>query len=59
MNKKILIYNNQTGIAEKMEPLLIGEGLECLVAADLQELYEKISENIHLMLVDVELNDKG
>ncbi|MCM1303703.1 MAG: response regulator transcription factor [Lachnospiraceae bacterium] len=42
-----------------MEPLLSGEGLECLVAADLQELHEKISENIQLMLVDVELNDKG
>lgn len=59
MKKKILIYNNQTKIAEKMEPLLLGEGLECLVAANLQELYDKISEDIQLMLVDVELNDKG
>lgn len=59
MEKRILIYNNQTGIAEKMEPLLNGEGFECLVAADVEELYRKLSEKIHLMLVDVELNDKG
>lgn len=32
--KKILVYNNQTGIAEKMEPLFAGEGLTMLVAAD-------------------------
>ena len=59
MRRKILIYNNRTQIAEKMEPLLAGEGFECLVAADVEELYEKLSEEIHLMLVDVELNDKG
>lgn len=59
MRKKILIYNNRTQIAEKMEPLLIGEGFECLIAADAEELHEKLSEEIHLMLVDVELNDKG
>ena len=29
------------------------------VAADVQELHEKLSQEIHLMLVDVELNDKG
>ena len=59
MRRKILIYNNRTQIAEKMEPLLAGEGFDCLVAADVEELYEKLSEEIHLMLVDVELNDKG
>lgn len=59
MRRKILIYNNRTQIAEKMEPLLTGEGFECLIAADAEELYKKLSEEIHLMLVDVELNDKG
>lgn len=59
MRRKILIYNNRTRIAEKMEPLLAGEGFECLVAANVEELYEKLSQEIHLMLVDVELNDKG
>jgi DNA-binding response OmpR family regulator len=59
MKKRILIYNNRTKIAEKMEPLLIGEGFEYIVAADVQELQEKLSQEVHLMLVDVELNDKG
>jgi len=60
MEKNILVYNNQTGIAEKIAPLLIGEGFSVLVAADVQELYEKLNSfQLHLMLVDVELNDKG
>lgn len=58
--KKILVYNNQTGIAEKMEPLFVGEGLCMLVAADAEELERKLQDKeIHLMLVDVALNDKG
>lgn len=58
--KKVLVYNNQTGIAEKMEPLFAGEGLEMMVAADEEEL-KKLPEDreIQLMLVDVALNDKG
>lgn len=60
MEKKILVYNNKTGIAQKMEPLFIGEGLEMEVAADVEQL-ERIleAEKVQLMLVDVELNDKG
>lgn len=58
--KKILVYNNQTGIAEKMEPLFAGEGLTMLVAADEGELRNGLKdEAIQLMLVDVALNDKG
>lgn len=60
MEKKILVYNDQTKIAEKMEPLFMGEGFTSTVAADIGELYEELSkEEIHLALVDVELNDKG
>ena len=58
--KKVLVYNNQTGIAEKMEPLFASEGLAMVVAADLDQLYARLdASEIHLMLVDVELNDKG
>ena len=58
--KKILIYNNKTKIAEKMKPLFEREELDTLVAADVEQLYSLIeTEKIHLMLVDVELNDKG
>ena len=60
MEKKVLVYNNNTGIAEKMEPLLRGEGLEMLVSADIEQLHRVLeTEKIHLMLIDVELNDKG
>lgn len=60
MEKNILVYNNQTGIADKMVPLCTGEGIAVLVAANVQELYEILEEEkILLMLVDVELNDKG
>lgn len=58
--KKILIYNNKTKIAEKMEPLFEREGFDTLAAANVEQLYLLIeTEKIHLMLVDVELNDKG
>ena len=60
MEKKVLVYNNNTGIAEKMEPLLAGEGLSMLVSADIHQLKQMLdTEKMHLMLVDVELNDKG
>jgi len=59
MGKKILIYNNQTRVAEKMEPLLTREGFALSVAADTEELFVRLSEEVSLMLVDVELNDKG
>lgn len=60
MGKNILVYNNNTGIAEKMESLFASEDLSTLVAADLEQLYRALgSEEIHLMLIDVELNDKG
>lgn len=55
-----MVYNNQTKIAEKMVPLCTGEGLNVLAAADTQQLFYILEETqIHLMLVDVELNDKG
>ncbi len=60
MGKKVLVFNNKTGIAEKMEPLLAGEGLDIVAAADTASLEKALeSERIQLMLIDVELNDKG
>jgi len=60
MERKILVYNNTTGIAEKMEPLFAGEELEMVVAADVERLEEILEKReVQLMLVDVELNDKG
>ena len=36
--RKVLVYNNQTGLAEKMEPLFAGEGLQTAAASDTEEL---------------------
>lgn len=58
--KKVLVYNNQTGIAEKMEPLLAGEGLRMVTAPDVEQLRGLLEDKeIQLMLVDVELGGKG
>lgn len=60
MGKKVLVYNNNTGIAQKMESLLAGEDLAMEVAANLDQLRLILSDRaVNLMLVDVELNDKG
>lgn len=60
MEKKVLVFNNHTGIAEKMEPLLTGEGMGMVVAADVEQLRSVLErEQLQLMLIDVELNDKG
>lgn len=60
MDQKVLVYNNNTGIAQKMKALLAGEGLSMLVCGNLEQLNLILNkERIHLMLIDVELNDKG
>lgn len=60
MEKRVLVYNNQTGIVERMASMCRGEHFSVLVAADVQQLYEILDKvEIHLMLVDVELNDQG
>lgn len=60
MQKKILIYNNTTGIGDRIEPLLMGEKMEVLVAESAADLERKLQKKeIHLLLVDLELEDKG
>ena len=62
--KSVLIYNNRTGIAEKLEPLLNKEGFRMLVTDNEQQLMLMLqADSIQLILLDVELNnqkwDKG
>lgn len=60
MEKRIVVYNNRTGIVEKVAPLCRVEGFSVAAAADVETLYEMLEAwEIHLMLVDVELGDKG
>ena len=60
MKKKILVFNNNTGVVEIMSPLFAGEGMSMIAASDLDELEQILKEEeIHLMLVDVELDGTG
>jgi len=60
MDKNILVYNNNTGIVETMGALFTGENMRMLVASDVKELMKILEyEDIHLMLVDVELDGTG
>lgn len=60
MKKKILVFNNNTGVVEIMSPLFAGEGMSMTVASGLDELEQILKEEeIHLMLVDVELDGTG
>ncbi|MGN0402266.1 MAG: response regulator transcription factor [Acetatifactor sp.] len=58
--KSILIYNNQSGIAEKMEPFFVSEGIKLFVTKNEKQLEIMLqTESIQLILLDVELTDKG
>ncbi len=60
MDKNIVVYNNSTGIVEAMGALLGGEGLGMLIASDWINLLQILEdEDIHLMLIDVELDSTG
>ena len=56
----ILLYNNRTDLAQKIELILQSEGMRLLVANDVQILYEMTeTESPDLLLLDTALNDKG
>ena len=60
MEKKVAVYNNNTGVIETMSSLLAGEGLKMVAVtgrAQLQELLR--AKEIQLLLLEVELDGKG
>lgn len=60
MEKNILIYNNNTGVAETMGPLFAGEGIRANVIRRQEELEEVLEQgNIHLLMMDVHQQDNG
>ncbi len=60
MEKNIVVFNNNTGVVESMSSLFSGENLRMKVAASREALLEILDqEEIHLMLVDVELDERG
>ena len=60
MEKNIVVFNNNTGVVERMSPLFAAEGMHMIVASDIKGVLEMLDrENVHLMLVDVELDGNG
>jgi len=60
VEKCIMVYNNSTKIADIMEPLLAAEGIGVVAADSEIDLFAKLrSQNIHLLLIDIELDNKG
>lgn len=60
MERNLVVYNDNTGISEKMGALFAGESLHMQVAGSLEELLSLLEEGqMHLVLIDVELDGKG
>lgn len=60
MEKNILVFNNHTGIVGAMAPLFAGEGMNMVAVSTLEELLRALDTGkMHLMLIDVELEEKG
>ena len=54
MDKKVVIYNNNTGITASLRPLLRGENIKLLVAENRKQLRQIMgAEQIHLLITDV------
>lgn len=59
MEKNIVIYNDNTGVSEKMGPLFAGEDIRVKVASSLEELLKILKDGfVRLIIIDVELNGK-
>ena len=60
MERNIVVFNNHTGIVEIMKPLFAGEGIHMVVASAMENLLEILKTGeMHLMLIDAELDEKG
>ena len=60
MERNIGIYNDNTGVSGKMKTLLAGENISLQIFENLEQLLSMLEEKrIQLMLVDVELDEKG
>lgn len=52
----ILVFNNNTGVMEVMQPLFAGEGYQVIAAKKLKEVYELIETRaVQLLITDIEL----
>ena len=60
MEKRVAVYNNNTGVIEIMSSLLAGEGLKMVAVTGRAQLHELLrAQEIQLLLLDVELDGRG
>lgn len=60
MKKKIIVYNNHTGIVEMMKPLLVGEDIDMTAASDMEGLQRLLDGGQYqLLIVDAQLDGTG
>lgn len=60
MERKVAVYNNNTGVAETMSALLAGEGMKMIAVTGKAQLKELLrAQAIQLLLLDVELDGTG
>lgn len=60
MKRNIVLYNNSTGVVGVMQTLFVGEGLDVVSVPTLDDLLQLIKhENVHLILLDIELEGNG
>lgn len=60
MEKKIVIFNHATGIADVMGPLFVREGIRVLMAASMQQLEQLLKKgDIQLIMIDMEMQEEG
>lgn len=58
MKGTILIYNNNTGIVERMQPLFAGEGYEAAPVHELSAIRKKLERGeVQLLITDIELQE--
>ena len=60
MERKVAVYNNNTGVADTMSALLAGEGMKMIAVTGKAQLKEMLrAQAIQLLLLDVELDGTG
>ncbi|MBD5459489.1 MAG: response regulator transcription factor [Lachnospiraceae bacterium] len=58
MRGTILIYNNNTGIVERMQPLFAGEGYETAAVKEIADIRKKLERGeVQLLITDIELQE--
>lgn len=60
METNIAVFNNNTGVIDKMNFLFAEEGINMMAVFDVEMLHTVLDkERIHLLLVDVEMDNNG